>query len=85
MTLSDFLRSQPRGAAARFARDLGTNQANVSRWTQGQAVPSSEWVEAIVRLSDGKVSVADLLPDLAAAIAISHADAIAPHSAPEKV
>lgn len=62
MTLNDFLNSKdPRMSHAAFADLIGSTQATVSRYLNGDRFPPPETIRRIVQATKGKVTADDLL------------------------
>lgn len=62
MTLDDFLNSKtPKMSHAAFAREIGVEQATVTRYVNGERFPSPTIILEIVRATKGKVTAADLV------------------------
>lgn len=62
MTLQEFLKSAPRGEAARLARALGCSEVRISEYKRGVRSPRPERAAEICRLTCGRVSIAELCP-----------------------
>ena len=63
MTLTNYLRSRPRGALRWLADAIGVNQSDVSNWATGRRpVPAIRCV-AIERATDRAVTRPELRPD----------------------
>lgn len=58
MNLEAYLSETGQSAAA-FARKIGADPANVSRWKDDNRMPSKEWMITIFDATDGKVTPND--------------------------
>lgn len=65
MNLTTYLKRKKLTQAA-FAEASGVNVATVSRFLNGETMPSTENVARIERETDGKVTFADLLDEFTA-------------------
>jgi DNA-binding transcriptional regulator YdaS (Cro superfamily) len=66
MDLKTYISSQPRGAAAQLATDIGVHRVLISQWTADESprqVPA-EHCPAIERATKGAVRCEDLRPDI---------------------
>ncbi|WP_081262281.1 transcriptional regulator [Ralstonia solanacearum] len=63
MTLSDYLKSQPRGAVLALAKAIGANAPDVSSWSSGRRSAPIIHCVAIERITDGAVTRKELRPD----------------------
>jgi len=63
MTLSDYLKTQGRGAISALAKQIGAHVPDVYRWMSGQRPVPIGRCPAIERATDGQVSRRDLRPD----------------------
>ncbi|MGN5354350.1 transcriptional regulator [Ralstonia sp. L16] len=63
MTLTEYLRSQPRGASLALAKAIGANPPDVSSWASGKRVAPVIHCVAIERVTDGAVTRRELRPD----------------------
>lgn len=64
MTLQKFFETQPRGAKASMARDLGISKTWLSLIISGSVVPSAALAVAISHYTKNKVSRKLLRPDI---------------------
>ena len=60
MTLKDFLRE---GSQRKFALRIGYSRSAVCRWINGERVPSTRAIMAIVRETNGRVTANDFITD----------------------
>ena len=58
-SLGNWVRAQP-GSVAGLAYELGVTRGTLHKYMAGVVVPRPEGVRAIVRLTDGAVTAADL-------------------------
>lgn len=66
MTLREYLKANP-GAKATMAYALSVSEHAIHKWAYGQREPSLAAATEIVRLTKGKVTIADLAAASAAA------------------
>ena len=64
MTLVEFFADRPHGSRQQMAQALGVSKAWFSQVTQGRRRTSAELCKRIERLTEGKVTRAELRPDL---------------------
>ena len=62
MTIKDYLASRQM-SEAKFAQLIGVTRSAVNRWLGGSRKPSLELGARIVRLTDGAVTIEDMLRD----------------------
>ena len=67
--LTSYLDSKPRGFRGRFADQLGISASLLSNIAAGRKGISPEMAKRIADATDGELTPADLLPDLAAIFA----------------
>ena len=60
MTLLEYLEAEGLSQAA-LARELGVTRSAVNQWSSGRAVPSAATALAIIRRSDGQVTLEELV------------------------
>jgi DNA-binding transcriptional regulator YdaS (Cro superfamily) len=65
MTLSEYLNSQPQGAATKLALDIGVPVASISYWSNGVRQVPAERCFDIEKATVGAVRCEDLRPDIA--------------------
>ena len=63
MTLSQYLARHSTGAD--LARRLGVNPSTITRWANGQLVPSLAWCARIAEATNGRVTVRDFYKQVA--------------------
>lgn len=68
MTLQDYFSSQPRGAKAKMAQQLGISRTWMSLIISGRDTCSAEMAVAIHHLTQGAVRREDVRPDLFGAL-----------------
>lgn len=64
MTLQEYFATQPHGAQAALARKIGISKTWMNLLTSERDVPSAEIAVLIEKHTDGKVTRAELRPDL---------------------
>ena len=61
MTLSDWL-AETGTPLPDFAARVGHSEAGVRKWIYGQRFPRPDALRKIIEITDGKVTIADLMP-----------------------